>query len=88
MNTDAQPISYNPWFSGEPTNVGGTENCAVIRYEYNSYEYIGNKEGMLAGWAAAHCDREQSYICQSAATIGFNCFQLTVIFVLGLIFRQ
>ena len=102
VNTDEQPMSFNNWFPGFPDNFGGNENCAELRDFGNTNPWI-EKYGFqigrgdlpfVPGWNDITCYAKNRYICQkklgasAAATIGFNCFQLTVIFVLGLIFRQ
>ena len=102
VNTDEEPMTYQNWFHGVPGNTGESKNCAELRDLGNTnpwieeYGYLMPAElPFVPGWNDMFCSAKNQYICQKkvgrvksdAATIGFNCFQFTIIFVIGLLFR-
>ena len=72
VNTDAQPMSYNHWFTGEPNNYGGSENCVSIKdlgntnpfWEENGIEPEDGGLPFYPGWNDIGCGAQLQYICQ------------------------
>jgi len=46
------PLSYTNWWSGEPNNVGGNEDCLSVFYD-------------VGGWYDNRCSHELKYVCQT-----------------------
>ncbi|XP_059094910.1 mucin-2-like isoform X2 [Tigriopus californicus] len=55
--TTRVPISYSAWFSDQPDDDKGREDCLIIRKE-------GRNEDLIFGWDDRDCSDNHSYICQ------------------------
>ena len=60
-------LSYSQW-ANEPDNVGGTENCAVIRYN--------------GKFSDKNCNSQQYYVCKKTQDYSELLFRFVVYVVL------
>ncbi|RXN04089.1 macrophage mannose receptor 1-like protein [Labeo rohita] len=58
--SDQSDSSFRYWYNGEPNNVGGDENCAVI---------VPNKEGQ---WYDISCSNQFPFVCHEDKLIVIN----------------
>ena len=61
MNSGA-PVGTGHWSPGEPNNLDGNQNCAVINYA------VGKVDGSNGLWDDQPCDFKHSFHCQVTTT--------------------
>nr|CAA91440.2 C-type lectin-like protein [Girardia tigrina] len=61
VNTENKPLVYKNWYTGEPNNWGGNQNCLVAAYHPNEM------------WFDIGCDTLNSVICYNANDKKISC---------------
>ncbi|OWF37286.1 Perlucin [Mizuhopecten yessoensis] len=51
---ESDPFNYTSWHSGQPNNIGGHQNCVLLQYANDNYN-----------WGDVDCGERHPFICES-----------------------